>query len=53
MYGYDEDSNRVSLTTREPGAKGECTTTGGTRQTHTFNSADALTDGGDRIQRVR
>ena len=28
IYAYDEDSNRVSLTTREPNLKKECTTHG-------------------------
>jgi RHS repeat-associated protein len=46
IYAYDEDSNRLSLTTREPGTKGECTTTGGTVESHGYDSADRLTDSG-------
>jgi RHS repeat-associated protein len=44
IYAYDEDSNRVSLTTREPNLKKECTTTGGTTEHHTYDTADRLTD---------
>jgi RHS repeat-associated protein len=46
VYTYDEDTNRTSLTTREPGAKGECTSEGGTVETHTYDSADRLDDTG-------
>jgi RHS repeat-associated protein len=45
-YAYDEDSNRISLTTREPNLKKECTTTGGTVENHTYDTADRLTDTG-------
>jgi RHS repeat-associated protein len=44
IYAYDEDSNRISLTTREPNLKKECTTTGGTTESHTYDTADRLTD---------
>ena len=44
IYAYDEDSNRISLTTREPNLKKECTTTGGTIESHTYDTADRLTD---------
>jgi RHS repeat-associated protein len=46
IYSYDVDTNRTSLTTREPGSKGECTTTGGTVEKHTYDVADRLTDTG-------
>jgi RHS repeat-associated protein len=46
VYAYEEDTNRTSLTTRAPGSKGECTTTGGTVEKHTYDSADRLTDTG-------
>ena len=46
IYAYDEDTNRTSLTTREPNAKGECTTEGGTVEKHTYDEADRLTDTG-------
>ncbi len=46
IYAYEEDTNRTSLTTRAPGSKGECTTTGGTVEKHTYDSADRLTDTG-------
>ena len=29
LYAYDEDSNRTSLTTRQPGTEGKCATEGG------------------------
>ncbi|HEY2142043.1 MAG TPA: RHS repeat-associated core domain-containing protein [Solirubrobacteraceae bacterium] len=45
-YSYDEDTNRLSLTTREPGVKGECTTTGGAVEKHSYDTADRLTDTG-------
>jgi sugar lactone lactonase YvrE len=44
IYAYDEDSNRTSLTTREPGAEGKCATTGGTAENHTYDEADRLID---------
>ncbi len=44
IYAYDEDSNRTSLTTREPGTGGKCATEGGTTETHTYDSGDRLTD---------
>jgi RHS repeat-associated protein len=46
LYAYDEDTNRTSLTTREPGPKGECQTTGGTVEKHSYDSADRLVDSG-------
>lgn len=46
IYAYDEDTNRTSLTTREPNSKGECATEGGTVEKHTYDSADRLTDTG-------
>lgn len=46
IYGYDEDTNRTSLTTREPNSKGECATEGGTVERHTYDEADRLMDEG-------
>ena len=46
IYGYDEDSNRTSLTTREPGTGGKCATEGGATETHTYDTGDRLTDTG-------
>jgi RHS repeat-associated protein len=46
IYAYDEDTNRTSLTTREPNTKGECTTTGGTAEKHSYDTADRLIDTG-------
>ncbi len=45
LYGYDEDTNRTTLTTRES-ATAECTTTGGTAEIHAYDPADRLTDNG-------
>ncbi len=45
-YAYDEESNRTSLTTREPNSKKECATEGGTVQEHTYDEANRLTDTG-------
>ncbi len=46
IYAYDEDSNRTSLTTREPGGGGKCATEGGTSETHSYDAADRLDDAG-------
>ncbi len=46
IYAYDEDTNRTSLTTREPTAEGKCATTGGKVQAHAYDPADRLTDPG-------
>lgn len=45
-YAYDEDTNRISLTTREPGSEGKCATEGGTTAYHTYDTADRLTEPG-------
>jgi RHS repeat-associated protein len=46
VYAYNEDTDRTSLTTFAPGSKGECTSTGGTAENHTYDEADRLTDTG-------
>jgi YD repeat-containing protein len=46
VYAYDEESNRTSLTTREPGLEGKCATEGGTSETHSYDEANRLTDTG-------
>ncbi|MGA2455744.1 MAG: SMP-30/gluconolactonase/LRE family protein [Solirubrobacteraceae bacterium] len=46
IYTYDEETNRTSLTTREPNSKNECTTEGGTVEKHTYDEANRLTDTG-------
>lgn len=46
LYGYDEESNRTSQTTRVPGGGGSCATEGGTVLGHTYNEANRLTDTG-------
>jgi RHS repeat-associated protein len=48
IYAYEEDTNRTSLTTREPGTEGKCATEGGTVEKHTYDSADRLTDTGTK-----
>ncbi|HTA12020.1 MAG TPA: DUF6531 domain-containing protein, partial [Solirubrobacteraceae bacterium] len=45
IYGYDEDTNRTSLTTRES-TSSTCATEGGTVENHTYDTADRLTDPG-------
>ena len=46
-YTYDADSNRLSKTTRAPGAEGACVTTGGgTTQTSTYDNGDRIVDSG-------
>ena len=46
IYAYDEDTNRTSLTSREPNSKGKCATEGGTVEKHTYDEADRLIDAG-------
>jgi streptogramin lyase len=46
LYGYDEESNRTSQTTRAPGGEGKCATEGGTVQNHTYDEGNRLTDTG-------
>ncbi len=46
LYAYDEDTNRTSLTTREPNAEGKCAAEGGKIQEHKYDTADRLTDPG-------
>ena len=46
LYAYDEESDRTSLTKREPGSKGECATEGGTVEAHSYDEADRLDDAG-------
>jgi RHS repeat-associated protein len=46
VYAYDEETNRLSVTTREPGAEGQCATEGGTVENHTYDTANRLTDTG-------
>ncbi len=46
LYAYDEESNRLSLTTRSPGSEGKCATSGGGVQSHTYDEANRLNDSG-------
>ena len=42
-YSFDQDSNRTSLVTRAPGLGGACdTTSAGTTQTYSYDTADRL-----------
>ena len=45
LYAYDEESNRTSETTRESGTE-TCPTEGGTVESHSYDSANALIDAG-------
>ena len=45
LYAYDEESNRTSETTRESSTK-TCSTEGGTTESHSYDSANALIDTG-------
>jgi tripartite motif-containing protein 71 len=44
LYAYDEESNRMSLTSREPKSEGKCATEGGMVQHHVYDEADRLVD---------
>jgi len=46
QYAYDEEGDRTSLSTHEPGSKGECTSEGGAREAHVYDAADRLNDVG-------
>lgn len=46
LYGVDEDGNRTSLTTRPPGAEGNCASEGGTIERHIYDEGDRLIDEG-------
>lgn len=46
VYVYEEESNRTSETTREPGSEGKCATEGGIVERHTYDEANRLTDEG-------
>lgn len=46
IYGYDADTNRTSVTAREPGLEGKCATEGGASETHSYDQADRLNDTG-------
>jgi hypothetical protein len=46
LYGYDNESNRTSQTTRTPGTGGKCATEGGTVLSHTYDEGNHLSDSG-------
>jgi YD repeat-containing protein len=46
-YGYDADSNRLSLNTKAPAADGTCNPAAtGTTTSHAYDAADRITDSG-------
>ena len=46
LYAYEEESDRTSETTREPGTEGKCASEGGTVERHSYDEANRLTDAG-------
>jgi RHS repeat-associated protein len=46
IYAYDEETNRMSLTTREPAAGGACASEGGKTEAHSYDTANRLLDSG-------
>ncbi len=44
LYNYDEDGNRTTETTREPGTEGKCASEGGGTEWHTYDTANSLDD---------
>ncbi len=42
IYAYDEETNRLSLTTRPPGTGGVCASEGGTVESHSYDTANRL-----------
>lgn len=56
IYAYNEESDRTKLTTRAPGVKGECATTGGTIEEHAYDEGGRLADTGiayDELGNIR
>ena len=49
LYTYDEESDRTSLTTRASASE-QCPPEGGTTETHSYDTADRLTDSGVRYE---
>ncbi|MFC1431562.1 DNRLRE domain-containing protein [Streptacidiphilus sp. N1-3] len=45
-YAYDADSDRTALNTGAPAADGSCQSAAGTSTTHSYDSADRVTDTG-------
>jgi DNA-binding beta-propeller fold protein YncE len=45
-YAYNEDSDRLSLTTYQANEKGECATASGKTENHSYDTADRTTDAG-------
>ncbi|GGY50154.1 hypothetical protein GCM10010363_33830 [Streptomyces omiyaensis] len=45
-YSFDQRTNRIGLTTAEGAAGATCPVSGGTTTTHTYDSADRITDTG-------
>jgi YD repeat-containing protein len=46
LYAYEENSNRMSLTTRKPGTEGKCATEGGSSEPHIYDTGNRLDDPG-------
>ncbi|MET9468882.1 ricin-type beta-trefoil lectin domain protein [Streptomyces sp. NPDC006544] len=46
QYQFDAHSNRTKKATSPSGAAGQCSTAGAVEETHTYDSADRLTDAG-------
>jgi RHS repeat-associated protein len=46
IYAYEVETNRTSLTTRNPTENGACATSGGTVESHTYDVASRLLDNG-------
>jgi RHS repeat-associated protein len=46
VYAYDQETNLLSLTSRQPGAEGSCASEGGSVANHGYDPANRLTDAG-------
>jgi tripartite motif-containing protein 71 len=46
LYSYGEESERTSLTTREPGVEGKCAEEGGITERHIYDQAGRIIDPG-------
>ena len=46
IYAYEEEADRTSLTTVNPGGEGKCQTEGGTVESHGYDTANRMLDAG-------
>ena len=50
LFAYDENSDRIGETTRQPTGEGKCASEGGATTAHSYDAADRLTDPGTEYE---